>query len=112
MFRSVLEDFPYDKISSIQTATHVVSGEIRIFASGNKAVIKDVMPKERVPEVADYIRRRTQSHQVPSATAAASSDVTRPDPLEQLKKLGELRDAGVLTADEFEAKKAKLLEML
>ena len=38
--------------------------------------------------------------------AAASPD---PDVLEQLRKLGELRDAGVLTDAEFEAKKAELL---
>jgi hypothetical protein len=31
------------------------------------------------------------------------------DSLEQLRKLGELRDAGVVTAEEFEAKKAELL---
>jgi large subunit ribosomal protein L7/L12 len=33
----------------------------------------------------------------------------RDDPLDQLRKLGELRDAGVLTDEEFEAKKAELL---
>lgn len=32
-----------------------------------------------------------------------------PDPIEKLKELGELRDKGVLTAEEFEAQKAKLL---
>jgi hypothetical protein len=32
-----------------------------------------------------------------------------PDPLEQLKQLGELRTAGVLTDAEFEAQKAKIL---
>lgn len=32
-----------------------------------------------------------------------------PDPLEQLKKLAELRDTGVLTEEEFQAKKAKIL---
>ncbi len=31
------------------------------------------------------------------------------DTLEQLKKLGELRDSGVLTDEEFEAEKRKLL---
>jgi hypothetical protein len=41
-----------------------------------------------------------------SAPVASSPD---PDALEQLRKLGELRDAGVLTAAEFEAKKAELL---
>lgn len=39
--------------------------------------------------------------------AGASS--TAPDVADQLRKLGELRDAGVLTTDEFEAKKAELL---
>ena len=31
------------------------------------------------------------------------------DPVEQLRKLGELRDSGVLTEEEFAAQKAKLL---
>lgn len=35
-----------------------------------------------------------------------------PDLLEQLKKLAELRDAGVLTDDEFQAKKAEILARL
>jgi hypothetical protein len=34
------------------------------------------------------------------------------DPLDQLKKLGELRDAGILTTEEFEAKKAQILERM
>ena len=34
------------------------------------------------------------------------------DPMEQLKKLGELRDAGLLTPEEFESKKAQLLDRM
>jgi hypothetical protein len=41
-----------------------------------------------------------------SAPAARAPD---PDALEQLRKLGDLRKAGVLTDAEFEAKKAELL---
>ena len=41
----------------------------------------------------------------PSKTSGPS-----PDALEQLRKLGELRDSGVLTQSEFEAKKAELLK--
>jgi len=40
---------------------------------------------------------------------AADQRGAEPDPVEQLRKLGELRDAGVLSDDEFEAKKAELL---
>jgi hypothetical protein len=39
----------------------------------------------------------------PAAPPAAA------DPIEQLKELGELRDKGVLTEEEFAAQKAKLL---
>lgn len=44
---------------------------------------------------------------VPVAAAATSPDI--PD---RLRKLAELRDAGILTPDEFDAKKAALLERM
>jgi hypothetical protein len=43
--------------------------------------------------------------QAPPPPAATSTD----DKLEQLKQLGELKTAGVLTDAEFEAQKAKIL---
>lgn len=46
----------------------------------------------------------------PAAAAAAAP--AGPDPLDQLKKLDELRTAGVVTDAEFEAKKAELLAEL
>ena len=44
-------------------------------------------------------------YQEPAPMAAEPA----PDPLEQLKQLGELKTAGVLTDAEFEAQKAKIL---
>ena len=46
--------------------------------------------------------------QQPAAPAPAAE--AAPDPLEQLKQLGELRDAGVLTEAEFEVQKEKILQ--
>jgi hypothetical protein len=46
----------------------------------------------------------------PSPAAAAPS--AAPDIMGQLRQLGELRDAGVLTTEEFELKKADLLSRL
>lgn len=46
-----------------------------------------------------------------SKTAAEDSR-SKSDAVEALKKLDELREAGVITADEFDAKKAKLLEAI
>jgi hypothetical protein len=43
------------------------------------------------------------------APPAAAPPAAEPDPIERLKELGELRDKGVLTEEEFAAQKAKLL---
>lgn len=43
----------------------------------------------------------------PAKPAPAESNI-----IEQLKKLGELRDAGIVTEDEFAAKKAEMLSRL
>ena len=50
---------------------------------------------------------------IPGAGAAArvtpSAAIPQRDPLERLKELTQLRDAGALTPAEFEAQKAKIL---
>ena len=50
----------------------------------------------------DQAQYGQQQEPAPAAAPAA-------DPLEQLKQLGELKAAGVLTDAEFEAQKAKIL---
>ena len=50
-----------------------------------------------------------QQPQQPQQAAPAAGD---PSPIEQLERLGKLRDAGIVTAEEFEAKKAELLKRL
>jgi hypothetical protein len=109
MTRSRLEDFPYDRITSVQTSTSMMSGKVKIFVSGNSAEIDNVLPKQRAPEIGDYIRSRI--HQEPEPAPPASSSAPS-DPLAQLKQLGELRDAGIVTPEEFEAKKAELLSRM
>jgi len=45
-----------------------------------------------------------------SAPQVVAPSAAQPGRLEQLKTLGELRDAGVITAEEFELEKTKLME--
>lgn len=45
----------------------------------------------------------------PAAAGGGSSAVISDEVVEQLKKLAELRDAGILTEEEFAAKKSQLL---
>jgi Bacterial PH domain/Short C-terminal domain len=114
VMRSRLEDFPYMKVSSVQSQTGMVTGKLKIYASGNTAVIK--CPKARAKEIADYVRDRIAEPHTSAVTPGPSPSTpenaaapAQPDIADQLKKLGELRDAGVLTAEEFDSKKAELL---
>ena len=47
-----------------------------------------------------------------AGTAAAAPPPPSPDAVDLLHKLGDLRDAGVLTEDEFAAKKTELLRRI
>ena len=60
---------------------------------------------ERWQEQADAEQQQAAAAQPPPAPQGSSQD----DKLDQLKQLGELKTAGVLTDAEFEAQKAKIL---
>jgi hypothetical protein len=55
-------------------------------------------------------QQQQQYYEEPAQAAPAAAAAPDVDPLEQLKKLGELRDAGVLTDAEFEVQKEKILQ--
>lgn len=108
----VVEDFPYDKISSIQYKTGLALGTIMIFASGNNSEIKNV-PKDQTRAFADYVRARTtgaSDHASEQKPPTSSDDTSGADPLDKLERLGRLREQGVLTEEEFQTQKQKLLE--
>ena len=99
------EDFPLDKLSSAQWSSGMLTGTIVVFASGNKAEIQNVN-KTDGKRIVDILRARLSgpSPQTPQPSATGTTD-----PMEQLRKLAELRDAGVVTPEEFESKKAEIL---
>lgn len=101
-----VEDFPYDKISSIQYQTGIMFGKITIFTSGNKALI-DQIDKGQVKVFAEFVRARISS---PMENASASnSDTNSFNLTQQLRELAELKDSGILTDEEFQIEKKKLL---
>lgn len=95
----------------MQWSSGIGLGTITIFASGNKAEIKNVN-KDDGKEMTDHVRHRLSAPKPSTAStggdqsAVASTAMDIPD---QIRKLGELRDSGVVTAEEFEVKKAELL---
>jgi hypothetical protein len=102
------EDFPLEKVSSVQWSSGMMTGTITIFASGNKAEIKNVN-KDDGKAITDLIRNRLTAPKPTAAATSAEVPTSTADIPEQIRKLGELRDAGVLTSEEFDSKKADLL---
>lgn len=101
------------------TDRRLLFGTLTVFASGSKADIEQIDKKDG-KQIADAIRGRLAApvrpqHDIPPAVpqyappAMATPAAAGPDVYEQLRKLGELRDLGVVTPDEFEHKKRELL---
>lgn len=99
-----VEDFPYDKITSIQYKTGLLFGEITIYASGNNAVINN-MNKQQTKDFATYVRARIS--EVVKHAGAPKSDSE--DVITQLERLGKLQDQGILSEMEFTEQKNKIL---
>lgn len=98
------------------THLDLVLGERRI-ANAEPSPAPQTVPEPVAPSivdktfdlVSDLVKDRlpSKSQKAPEISAAAQVDVT-----EQLHKLASLRDAGILTDEEFAAKKAELLARL
>jgi Short C-terminal domain len=105
-----LIDQRHDRISSVKAHKGVIGANLVVNAGGDEWTLRNVYPKEAVDQIAQVIRDEAQGRQMPVAAPAPAAQA--PDLMDQLKKLGELRDAGVLTDEEFEAKTADLLSRL
>jgi hypothetical protein len=56
-----------------------------------------------------YYQQQAPAPAVAVAAAAPAAVASRPDPIQQLKDLAELKNQGILTDAEFAAQKAKVL---
>jgi hypothetical protein len=68
------------------------------------------MPKVDGKEMADNIRGRLTAPVDRAPAIVHTSPTAAPtDPVDQLRRLGELHDAGLLTVQEFQTKKCEIL---
>ena len=101
-----VEDFPLDKITSIQYETGILMGKIKIHTSGNIAEI-DNIEKASTRNFSEFVRNKLSQ-----PTKTTDTNNSQPDILTQIEKLGKLKDSGIITEDEFIEQKKKLLEKL
>jgi hypothetical protein len=74
-------------------------------------LVSEARTKKTVERQSSYVHNMTPGapYGAPTAPAPAAAPPPQPDLVDQLRKLGELRDAGILTEEEFATQKAKLL---
>ena len=103
-----VEDFPYDKISSIQYETGMVLGKITIFTSGNKADITQI-EKKQTRDFCESVRARISATAAPGKAPSATASIRDDDVLVKLERLMKLKEQGGLDEQEFQDQKRRIL---
>jgi hypothetical protein len=100
-----MESLPYSKISSIEFKEGNFTDEIELFTSGNSLEIQKIVKGNTKPFV-DFVNRKINDGY---KNSEVQNDARSLDIFLKIEKLAELRDKGILTSDEFEAKKQEWL---
>lgn len=100
------EPWPIARVTSVESRRGMVFFDATIYTSGDTMELR-MADKDRAAEFVQALQQAI--HPDPAADAAAAPAAGATDPLAQLERLGALRDAGVVSDEEFAAKKAELL---
>jgi hypothetical protein len=101
-----LLDFSYGLLTSIEYKKGFSYGEITLLAAGDRTRFH-MIPKDLVENLVKVIRERMAASSQPSQPATGPGSGA--SVADELLKLASLRDSGILTPEEFDAQKAKLI---
>jgi len=101
---------PYSNITSVDLDTGLVNKRLTLQTPGQTYHIEAHEPgKEEVRDAVRFIRKKISDANQPDVVQTESSE---PDPLDQLNKLKEMNEEGVVSDEEFEEKKSELLDKI
>lgn len=134
MFGGQATTFDFRSISTVSVRTSAIAAVFEITAPGVESRRANVRPSTREHRATAYnlpncvpvgktqlrkfeaaaalLRAQISGPGTPTPSPASSSDAGQHDVAEQIRKLASLRDDGIITADDFEAKKQELLARL
>jgi hypothetical protein len=107
-FEEIFETMPLSKITSVETSSLMDYRVLRLHTAHDDLEFKTNEPKPLFDFVVAHLERLRNEPANSSTPPTASAEYIT----DQIRKLGELRDAGLLTNDEFNTKKAELLARL
>ena len=129
--RAGTEDFPYKAITSVKLHKGVFSSEVRLRIPGLSETSRlptmlkwgrrdegeiAALPKDKAEQLVKIIKEgiggRLPGQIVQTVKVQTVKQEKAPSPIDQIKKLAELKDAGILTEEEFQQKKKDLLSKI
>lgn len=103
------QDYAYGLLTGVDHKKGMTAGHINLRAAGDSANVQNVI-KDDVERISQIIRERMAlSHQPTWQVHVPTGGATGVSVADELTKLAQLRDAGVLTDVQFAAQKVKLL---
>jgi Bacterial PH domain/Short C-terminal domain len=105
LFGSVVESFPYSRINEVATSKNILRGDLIINSGGSSETIKGIQ-KGLLTHFLTAVQHQLAEFRQGGSTGTPFS---RNGLATELEKLAALRDRGVLSAEEFQAQKAKIL---
>jgi hypothetical protein len=122
-----LESFDYGKISSFEQSKSMMGHSVSFFASGNKVHMKWISDQAAMQVFVNTVKSNLHGGPqatIPGTNVAQQGVAAQPAPplapsaspdediMGKIRQLGELHEAGILSAEEFSTKKAELLARL
>ena len=105
LFSTVLKELSYSKLNSISLESGILNSKIKFEYSGGNLEVKAV-GKEGAKEFVEIVQAKINEQ---AGSPKQEPGQEKDDLFEKLKKLGELKELGVLTEEEFLQQKQKLL---
>ena len=99
-----LEAIAYADLTLISATRELLGATIQFHTRDGRKWVLDSLPKESAEQLVRWVRARQQQ-----LTAEPVEAPLHDDPLARLKKLKALLDQGLITAADYEAKKAEIL---
>jgi hypothetical protein len=107
-FNSTNLEFYYDKISNIEFEIGILRKVLTIVSLGSIFQFKGLLgAKEKGKVMIDYISAQIDNSRRPNNTVPKASAAI--NPIDQIEQLAALKEKGIITEDEFAAKKKQLL---
>jgi len=107
-FGSIVESFPYSRINEVSASKDVFRGDLIINSGASTERIKGIQKRFLTPFL-HFVQRALADFRHGGPIGAPSNNVASNDIASLLERLAALRDRGVLTGQEFQAQKERIL---